>query len=57
MITHPINHALTLNVREIELIIHALTCDRQGTWGDGRQEQIEAVIRKIRRQQKGKVSA
>jgi hypothetical protein len=47
---------LRLNDQEVELIIHCLNFDDQGTWGDGRQENIDSVIRKIRRQQ-GKVKA
>ncbi len=45
-------YTLTLNTREIELIIHSLDCDTQGSWGDGREENIQQVIKKIRSQQK-----
>lgn len=43
---------LRLNDQDIELVIHSLNFDTQGSWGDGRQERIDAVIRKIRTQQK-----
>lgn len=46
------NYTLNLNTREIELIIHSLDCDTQGVWGDGREENIQRIIRKIRNQQK-----
>jgi len=45
-------YTLKLNTREVELIIHSLDCDTQGTWGDGREENIQRVIKKIRSQQK-----
>lgn len=31
------------------LILSALRCDTQGKWGDGRQEKIDALIKKIKR--------
>lgn len=43
---------LRLNDQEIELVIHSLNFDTQGVWGDGRQERIDAIIRKIRIQQR-----
>lgn len=34
--------------QERELIISALINDRVGNWGDGRQERIDALVRKIK---------
>jgi len=45
-------YELRLNDQEVELIVHCLNFDTQGQWGDGRQERIDAVIRKIRIQQR-----
>jgi hypothetical protein len=38
--------------KETELLLSALRCDRVGTWGDGRQERIDALMRKIERASK-----
>ena len=43
---------MTLTEKETELILSALRNDRVGTWGDGRQERIESLIRKIEREDK-----
>lgn len=34
--------------QELELILSALVNDRVGKWGDGRQEKIDALVRKVR---------
>lgn len=44
--------SIDLTQKERELILSALRCDRVGTWGDGRQERIDALIRKIEREGK-----
>jgi hypothetical protein len=40
---------MTLNKKEIELIISALENDKVGTWGDGRGEAIASLLNKIKR--------
>lgn len=37
-----------ISPQEKELILSALVNDRVGTWGDGRQEKINALIKKVR---------
>lgn len=39
---------------EIDLILSALRCDRVGTYGDGREEAIQKLIKKIKRERAGK---
>jgi len=47
---------LNLKSEEITLILSALDNDTQGTWGDGRGERIESLMKKIN-SQLGKVGA
>jgi hypothetical protein len=39
---------MDLNQQDIELILSALSNDKVGTWGDGRQEKLDALIAKVR---------
>lgn len=39
---------MNLSQQEKELILSALSNDRVGTWGDGRQEKLDALIKKVR---------
>ena len=39
---------MNLTQQELELILSALSNDRVGTWGDGRQEKLDALITKVR---------
>jgi len=39
---------MNLSKEEKELLLSALEGDRQGTWGDGRQERIDLIIKKIK---------
>ena len=39
---------MNLSQQERELILSALINDKVGTWGDGRQEKINALIKKVR---------
>lgn len=41
---------MNLTKEEKALVISALEGDRQGTWGDGRSERINALITKIKRE-------
>ena len=43
---------MNINERDIELILSALSNDKVGTWGDGRQEKINALVNKIEREGK-----
>jgi hypothetical protein len=43
---------MTFTETERELILSALRCDRVGKWGDGRQEKLDALVRKIERASK-----
>jgi hypothetical protein len=38
---------MDLNTNEIALIKSALTNDIVGKWGDGRQERIDALLKKL----------
>ena len=40
---------MTLTAQDKALILSALSSDTQGTWGDGRKEKIDALIKKIQR--------
>lgn len=40
---------MTLTEKERELILSALINDRVGKWGDGREEKINLLIKKIKR--------
>jgi len=40
---------MTLTEQDKALILSALSNDSQGTWGDGRQEKIDQLIKKIKR--------
>jgi hypothetical protein len=40
---------------DVALILSALEWDRVGTWGDGREERINALVAKIKRQEGAKV--
>ena len=35
--------------QELKLAISALQADSQGKWGDGRQEQIDKLVAKLKR--------
>jgi len=39
-----------LSKEEMALIVSALVNDRVGKWGDGRQEKINALINKIKKE-------
>jgi hypothetical protein len=39
---------MTLNDKEKALILSALINDKVGTWGDGRQEMIDSLVKKIK---------
>jgi hypothetical protein len=41
---------IKLTEEEYELILSALRYDRVGTWGDGRGEAIQKLIKKLRRE-------
>jgi hypothetical protein len=40
---------------DVALILSALEWDRVGTWGDGREERINALVAKIKRQEGARV--
>jgi len=40
---------MKLDEKEIRLIISSLEADTLGTWGDGRGEEIEKLIKKLSR--------
>ena len=42
---------MTFTEKEKKLILSALRNDRVGTWGDGRQENINALMRKIKEEE------
>jgi hypothetical protein len=39
---------MTLTDKEKALILSALVNDKVGSWGDGRQDQIQILIKKIK---------
>lgn len=39
---------MTFTQEELKLIKSALTYDTQGVWGDGRQEKIDQLLKKIK---------
>jgi hypothetical protein len=41
---------IKLKEEEYELILSALRCDRVGTWGDGREEAIQKLMKKLKRE-------
>jgi hypothetical protein len=41
---------MTLTKSERDLLLSALINDRVGQWGDGRQERIDALVGKIKRE-------
>lgn len=45
---------MKLSKEERDLLLSALRNDRVGKWGDGRQEAIDKLVRKIKREGAGK---
>jgi hypothetical protein len=43
---------MTFTAEELKLIISSLEADKVGTWGDGRGEAIDALLKKLGRRGK-----
>jgi|Wag4MinimDraft_6_1082665.scaffolds.fasta_scaffold69713_1 hypothetical protein len=48
---------MELTKYDVNLILSALDNDKVGSWGDGRKERIEALMEKIKRQNRESANA